>query len=354
MNTPQITRAGGRWFAVYELHMTNFFTMPVTIGEVSVLAAGRSSGTLKRYSGKVLSGNLKTIGPASDTVPRYRIDAGRRAVLFAWIPVGSPAAAPDSIIHRVSTTIAATKDSQIVIGGRARVSRQRPTVIDAPVRGTGWISYYGACPDGVPAHNQLSYPRAGLIRFPQRFAVDWIKLGSDGRVLHGDSSRNDSYYAYRQPVYAVADGTVMLTIEDVKDNVPPDLPAPITRHTVAGNVIVLAIGGGRYAVYGHIRPGSIKVTKGSRVKRGQQIAEVGNTGNSTGPHLHFHIVDAPSVGAGEGMSFMYRHYDLVSDEPISDAIIDEGKVWRPGPWASSPRALDLPTCGSVVSFLNPK
>jgi len=163
-----------------------------------------------------------------------------------------------------------------------------------------------------------------------------------------DSARNDSYYAYGQPIYAVADGVVVLTIDDVEENVPPEVTVKMTRHSVAGNVIVLDIGRGRYAVYGHIRPRSIKVPVGARVRRGQVLAEVGNSGNSTAPHLHFHVLDAPATGAGEGLAFLYRAYDLISDAPMAEEILDEGRVWRPAPWTGERRTMDSPTCGSVV------
>ena len=57
---------------------------------------------------------------------------------------------------------------------------------------------------------------------------------------------------------------------------------------------------------------------------------------------------APATGAGEGLAFLYRAYDLISDTPIADEIVDRGKVWRPGPWTGERRTVDSPTCGSVV------
>ncbi|HUQ99510.1 MAG TPA: M23 family metallopeptidase [Gemmatimonadaceae bacterium] len=349
-SAPQLARAGGRWYLVYELHLTNFYSAPVTIGEVSVGSSDKSARILRRYSGDELERNLKTIGPRPDTASTRRLLPGRRSVLFIWAPLASPAQRPAVVDHRVAATIEAAKDSQIVLGARTRVSARRPVVIDPPLRGAGWISFYGACPDAVPEHDRLAYPRGGLVRFPQRFAVDWVRSGTDGRVFHGDSSRNENYYAYRQPVYAVGDGIVLSTIADVEENTPPEITVRMTRHTVAGNIILLDIGDGAYAVYGHLRPGSLRVSPGDRVRRGQIIAEVGNTGNSTGPHLHFHILDGPSTGAGEGLAFMYRSYGLISAEPVPEEILDEGKVWKPAPWAAMPRTRDLPTCGSLVTL----
>jgi hypothetical protein len=349
-NRPQLTRAAGKWYLVYELHLTNFFTLPVDIGEVSILPEAFHGKALRKYSGESLEKNLKTIGTPVDSVPRSRIEPGRRAVLFIWAPVASPESAPDVIHHRVSAMMSASPDSQIVVGAVSRISMRKPVEIDAPVRGPGWLSFYGACPDNVPDHDRLAYPRAGIMRFPQRFAVDWVQFGPDGRVFRGDSSRNENYTAYRKPVYAVSDGIVRSVINDVEENIPPRVTVRLTRHSVAGNVVILDIGDGRFAVYGHLRPGSILVKEGQRVVRGTQIAEVGNSGNSTGAHLHFHIIDAPSTGAGEGLAFMYRRYSLISEDPIRESILDEGTVWRAAPWVAQMRTLELPTCGSVLTI----
>ena len=79
---------------------------------------------------------------------------------------------------------------------------------------------------------------------------------------------------------------------------------PITSETVGGNHIVLDLGGGRYAFYAHLQPGSLKVKVGDRVTRGQVIGLVGNSGNSTEPHLHFHISDGVSPLGSEGLPYV--------------------------------------------------
>ena len=86
---------------------------------------------------------------------------------------------------------------------------------------------------------------------------------------------------------------------------------PITLETVGGNHVIIDIGGGHYAFYAHLKPGSLRVKVGDRVKRGQVIALVGNTGNSTEPHLHFHISDYPSPLGSEGMPYGYDAFEVV-------------------------------------------
>src|SRR2546430_15909081 len=71
---------------------------------------------------------------------------------------------------------------------------------------------------------------------------------------------------------------------------------PIRLETVVGNFVGSEVAKGRSAMYSHVQPGSLRVKVGDRVKRGQVIALLGNSGNSTEPHLHFHIVDAVASG----------------------------------------------------------
>jgi murein DD-endopeptidase MepM/ murein hydrolase activator NlpD len=86
---------------------------------------------------------------------------------------------------------------------------------------------------------------------------------------------------------------------------------PITLETVGGNHVIIDIGGGYYAFYAHLKPGSIRVREGQRVKRGDVIGLVGNSGNSTEPHLHFHISDGNSPLGSEGVPYRLDSFELV-------------------------------------------
>src|SRR3546814_3208759 len=79
-----------------------------------------------------------------------------------------------------------------------------------------------------------------------------------------------------------------------------------------GNYVALDLGDGRHAFYEHLKPGSIRVVPGQRVRRGEVIAELGFTGDSTGPHLHFHVADAPSPLGAEGLPFEIDRLDRKS------------------------------------------
>jgi peptidase M23-like protein len=121
-------------------------------------------------------------------------------------------------------------------------------------------------------------------------ALDFVRI-VDGRGYDGDSKRPESWYGFGEPVLAPADGTVV-SVSDAH----PDEPIGQTGVTPAhGNHIVLEIGEDRYAVLAHLRHGSARVSVGERVRLGQQIAAVGDSGNSLWPHLHFHVQNGPDL-----------------------------------------------------------
>jgi peptidase M23-like protein len=121
-------------------------------------------------------------------------------------------------------------------------------------------------------------------------AVDFVRI-VDGRGYVGEPKRPESWYGFGEPVLAPADGTVV-SVSDPH----PDEPIAQTGVTPPhGNHIVLELSQDRYAVFAHLKRGSARVSVGERVRLGQQIAAVGDSGNSLWPHLHFHVQDDPDL-----------------------------------------------------------
>lgn len=174
--------------------------------------------------------------------------------------------------------------------------------IGPPLAGSRWVAFNGCCAPGA-SHRSTAMPVNGRLHFAQRFAIDWMQLDDAGRLFGGNPADVRSYAGYDREVLAVADGTVIETLDALDDQVPgknPD-PSTITIDNVDGNRVVLDLGGGRHASYAHLRKGSVVVRPGDRVRRGQGLARLGNTGNTSAPHLHFHLMDGPSVLGSEGI-----------------------------------------------------
>jgi hypothetical protein len=139
-------------------------------------------------------------------------------------------------------------------------------------------------------------------------AVDFVRLDGEGRGYRGDRTRERSWYGFGDPVFAPADGRVVSV-----DDIHPDAPVGNVGQTPGqGNHIVLDIGSGRYAVLAHLERGSARVSEGERVRVGQRIAAVGDSGNSLAPHLHFQVQEGPDFSEqARTVPVVFRHSVLI-------------------------------------------
>jgi len=136
----------------------------------------------------------------------------------------------------------------------------------------------------------------------QRHAFDFLILGKNNRTYERSGTRNEDYYAFGKPVYAVCDATVVQVIEGVEDNRPTQMnPAEPT-----GNTVILKAGENEYIVYAHFEKGTIKVKEGDVVKQGQFLGSCGNSGNSTEPHIHLHVQDGPDLMTAVGVKCYFK------------------------------------------------
>ena len=156
-----------------------------------------------------------------------------------------------------------------------------PVAIDPPLAGE-WETVAGGRSTLLSHHYSTPYVRD---------ALDFVRLDAEGRGYEGDPKRVESWYGFGEPVLAPADGTVV-SVSDVH----PDKPIGKTGLTPSyGNHVLLEIGNHRYAVMAHLKQGSARVSKGERVRGGQQIAAVGDSGDSLWPHLHIHLQEGPDL-----------------------------------------------------------
>jgi hypothetical protein len=139
----------------------------------------------------------------------------------------------------------------------------------------------------------------------QRWSYDLV-VAVDGRTFSGDGSHLEDYHAYGRPVRAPADGVV----ESVQDGEPDGAIGQWRVRGAAGNHVVLRVAPGEFLFIAHLQRGSISVLPGDRVVAGQAIGRVGNSGNSSEPHVHLHLQDRPAAYLGEGIPFYFHDYRL--------------------------------------------
>ncbi len=192
----------------------------------------------------------------------------------------------------------------------------------------------------------------GGLYLAQRFAIDFNVLDEAGLLATGDLNLNESYPSFGQPVIAVADALVVAAVDQYPDQVP-FAPTDITLESADGNHVILDLGDGRYANYAHLKAGSVSVEAGDRVEKGQLIGELGNSGSSTGAHLHFHVMDRPSVMVADGMPYVFDTFEMEGRTPPLDEVITLGEAGEPipiDPATAGPRQDQLPLGRDVVGF----
>jgi hypothetical protein len=143
--------------------------------------------------------------------------------------------------------------------------------------------------------------------FPdERFADDIVIIHPDGTAASGDGSRPEQYFGFGQPVFAPAAGKIVAAVDQYDDN---PIGKPLKDSPKQGNSIVVDHGNGEFSMIAHLRRGSVKVKAGDEVKAGQQLGEVGNSGNSPVPHLHFHLQTTSVWFKGEALPAPF--HDLI-------------------------------------------
>jgi len=223
-----------------------------------------------------------------------------------WVPV-TGGAAPRTLRHRLTFQRVGADTTSVTLDAPDVPASSDIAIIGPPLRGGVWLAANG--PSSISGHRRAMIVVESGPHVAQRFAIDYVKLTEQGRTFQGDSLKNASYAAYGTDALAVSDAVVRVVKDGIPENVPGSRAVPITLETVGGNHVILDLGGGRYAFYAHLQPGSIRVKPGDRVKRGQVLGLVGNSGNSTEPHLHFHLSDAPSPLGSEGLPYVQENVE---------------------------------------------
>ena len=337
---PTAFQADAKWHLAYELHVTNLARWECALTRVEVVAAGAAHKSLASFSGADLAAMM--VHPGQTAPDTSRIAPGSFVVIFLWVNVEKREEIPEAISHRISSKIGDYPEGLMVETPATLVDRRPVAAIAPPLRGDSWVAANG--PSNTSIHRRALVPVDGRAYISQRFAIDWVELAANGTTHTGDAADNKNYRAYGAEILSVADGVVT----EIKDGIPQNAPGansravPITLETIGGNHVIVDVGEGRFALYSHMQPGSLRVKVGDKVKRGDVLGLVGNSGNSTEPHLHFHICNANSPLGCEGLPYAFTSFEA---EPWED---------KPTPHrtAAAPvrHEMEIPLEGDVVKF----
>jgi hypothetical protein len=197
-------------------------------------------------------------------------------------------------------------------------------VVEFPLRGE-W------CALATPAHR---LPSHGTDYFAQRYAYDFARMDPKRtRLQPGSMLRHliagtpaSWFFCWDQPVHAAFAGRVVgigdgwpdrqrvsAVWELLRASLFARRPRGSDYRPLAGNFVLLE-GSPGVALYAHLRRGSIRLRKGQDVATSEPIGNVGNSGNSTMPHLHFHLMDGADPLVAMGIPCVFRRYERFADD----------------------------------------
>lgn len=172
------------------------------------------------------------------------------------------------------------------------VPDRHETELSLPFQGR-WLVYWGGDTKELNQHHDAAN---------QKFAFDFIALDKLGKDHKGEGKSNEDYYSFGKDVLSPADGVVTDVIQGVRDNVPGSM----NPYSALGNAVFIQHGQLEISVLAHFKHGSIKVKVGDTVKKGQVIGLCGNSGNSSQPHLHYHLQNTPIIQDASGIKCRFE------------------------------------------------
>ena len=303
----------GREHVDYDLVISNMFTVPVRLDSIQVSAGGRMVSTLK---GKSLADRTLALASPTATIP---VSSFVKTLMDVVLPRSSGRRVPKRLTEQIRYSLSKHAPARPIIGSAVvrgptvRVDPRPPIRIASPLDGSGWLNSSGCCADPTSEHRTLLLPADGSLRTPEMFAIDWIREVG-GAFYTGDGRKLSDWPGFGARIHAVANGTVVAAIDKLPE-VPPftgtgNNPTVRKPGDFSGNNVVEKIAPGRYAVYCHMQTGSVRIRVGQRLRTGQVIGLLGNTGNTTGPHLHFGIQDGPNILTSNSVPFEIRSFTV--------------------------------------------
>jgi murein DD-endopeptidase len=348
---PIQAKSNGQTIVAYELHLTNLIDEQLTLNRIEVFRQDTRSTPIVSYQNANLLDLIVQPGNPSSTGDKRKIAGGMRAIVYMWLTFNKQEVVPRTLRHRLALTLEGTdgktEEHDLEFSGPG-VSPGQPIVISPPLKAGPWYAANG--PSNQSSHRRVLVLVGGEVHNSQRFATDWVKFGSDGKAWHGDSSSNANWSGYGAEVLAVADAVVSVVKDGIPENVPlsPTRAVGMTPEAQGGNHVILSLRNGHYAFYAHLQTRRIRVKPGDRVRRGQVLGFLGNSGNSDAPHLHFQISNGNSPMASEGMPFLFDSFEVLGSAELENVLT---KGWTvPAAVKPDKRLRDMPVENQVVAF----
>ena len=303
--------SNGRFIAAYELQLFN--ATPLTLTPTRVEILDPDGAVIETLSADEVAAALALPSVRSDV---EELGEGQLGTLYLNPEFNDLGDVPDVLEHEITVEADGLPPGGVTSApAPVDVNKElRVPVVGPPVAADS------CC--GSIRHRRALLPIDNGQFLSQRLAVDWEQLDVSGRTVREGGDRSDAadYTIYGKQAIAATDGTVVTVIDDLPEQVPGALPDSITLPEADGNSVIVDIGNGLFMAYAHMQAGSIEVEVGDGVKRGDAIGLIGNSGNTSAPHLHFHVMDGPSALGSEGVPYVIESFETTGKIPSTEVF----------------------------------
>jgi peptidase M23-like protein len=278
---------------------------------------------------KELSGNGTS--PSLLTIPNRKLEPGEEKLYFNPFPLvpGRMSVARVNARFEFSTP---TEDAPPrVLELTAAISNRKAPVVALPVTGRVFVwdghdalGHHRRWDYSLPLLKELSFASNGM-----RYSYDFVRVDETNEMSKPNATTNEDWFGFGIPVRAVESGVVAKVVARHPDDRSFDPRDSLTDiNALLGNYVVIDHGNGVFSAYAHLEQDSARVRAGDKVRRGQPIARVGNSGSSNFPHLHFQLMNTPDMH-GEGVPALFRDFERVQGSKrvkVPRGAVDTGEI----------------------------
>lgn len=345
LTQPQPVIINGEILLNYELQLVNTWADTSIITRIEIYDHDHP-GLTYFYEGDELLSHLHKNGSKSSNT---RIAKADTAIFYIDLEIRGNKV-PKFLSHSIFCVPAGNDTGQPGISQdfSLALEEKKAIVLGQPLSGGPWAAVYDF--SWERGHRRVVYSPDGVKRIPGRYAIDFIKMDTSGHYAKGDEEAITNWYGYAANVYAVADGTVASTRDDFKESATLAAHPHYSSDSATGNYISIKIADSQFVFYEHLKPGSILVKPGQQVKKGDIIAKLGFTGQTTGPHLHLHVADTDSPLAAEGLAFVFEEFISVG---VYSDFNDFGKAKWKEHSAKGVIKNERPASNAIINFPAP-
>ncbi|HYD78248.1 MAG TPA: M23 family metallopeptidase [Paucimonas sp.] len=182
-------------------------------------------------------------------------------------------------------------------------------------------------------------PMAQALKWKQnfmRYSYDFVVTDEQGRMYRNDGSKNEDWFGWGKPVLAPASGKIVRAVGNLPDNVKGKRPPFSREQFIAdpalmwGNHVVIDHGNGEFSLLAHLKQGSVTAKPGDAVKGGQQVGEMGFSGDAFLVHLHYDLKTGPGFEA-EGLPSPFHDFERLTGRnwrAVARGQVDSGDIVR--------------------------